>query len=200
MRDGQLEQCNQVNRFNCGMLMRDVQEKQSIKDNRFNCGMLIRDGQLLQYKMVNRFKCGDEIYTEIRNLYNITYCDHCTNDFDKFCDVCKKRWDDKRISICTPNEDPLVQNFLSINYVKRYGVSYVEELTAELVAKVYGDRCECDLDCECEKLTRKQIKDKYNLSLTLYEVYDAGTDYCVIKCIDCMYNKGISIDKGRINL
>ena len=51
----------------------------------------------------------------------ITYCDHCTNDFDKFCDV-----------------------FRYVHHVKiQYGSSYVEELTAELVAKEFGARCEC---------------------------------------------------------
>jgi hypothetical protein len=147
--------------------------------------------------------CGDTVSSEIKKLYNNTHCEFCTFDFDKMCKLCVEKYDARCKSLKSRyNSKP---EYISIrtherqmvNFLHKYNICTIDELTPARVAEVVKERCGCNSLCKCARTSEDAIKNKYSLEFVLYEVYDEATDYCVSKCLSCMIEYGIQIHNGQ---
>jgi len=150
--------------------------------------------------------CGSKINKEIRELYDNTNCEYCFKNYTDFCSKCKNRWKSQCDWIQSLYSKPLKSTNIKAHmsrmeyFQKEYGVESPDDLTPELVAGTFTTRCECNPLCECNIKSREIIKAKYAIALSLYEVYDEATDYCIIKCVDCAKEEGYDINRGSIQL
>jgi len=123
--------------------------------------------------------CNWNIRKEIKDNLSKTCCVHCTTDFDKFCEKCRKcifrsleaYKEHQKRGYYPQNVD------INVNFVRK---------------ELYILECRCDIQCKCYKNVRMQVKKKYNVeNWSTWEIYDKDISSSPLPvCTECLEKKG----------